>query len=111
MKHIKIISTVALLLSLLMSFQMSLAKEIHAKPIDKAKVTDTQSHIMQSQIDINKADAKTFATLKSIGTKKAAAIVAYRKKHGTFKSIEDLLHIKGISQAIIDKNKDKIKIG
>ena len=44
-------------------------------------------------------------TLKRIGEKKAAAIVAYRNQHGAFKSIKDLTNVKGLSQGIVDVNK------
>ena len=60
-------------------------------------------------VDINQADAKTIAKeLNGVGTARAEAIVAYRKQHGPFKQLEDLLQVKGIGAAILDKNRDAI---
>lgn len=61
-------------------------------------------------VNINHADAKTLATLKDIGKKKASDIIAYRSKNGPFKSVDDLTQVKGISQRIINDNKGHIKV-
>ena len=47
-------------------------------------------------IDINKATANDLLKLPGIGPGLAKQIVAYRKKHGPFIRIEDLMVIKGI---------------
>ena len=50
-------------------------------------------------ININKANAETIAaSLKGIGIKKAEAIVKYRKKNGSFKSLSDLGNVRGIGE-------------
>ncbi len=50
-------------------------------------------------VNINKADAETIAEeLKGIGFAKAQAIVEYRRKHGPFKSPDDLSLVKGIGE-------------
>jgi len=51
-----------------------------------AVMVTTQSKL----ININTANAKTLATLPGIGKKKAAIIVAYRKKNGNFTNIQEL---------------------
>lgn len=62
-------------------------------------------------ININKADGETLvAELKGIGIKRAKAILAYRNEHGPFKSIDDLIKIKGISKRIVDQNRNKITV-
>lgn len=58
-------------------------------------------------VDINHADAKALATLKGIGAKKAAAIVAYRTAHGSFQSINDLSHVKGIGDKALVRLQNK----
>jgi len=50
------------------------------------------------KVNINAATAKQLASVKGIGSKRAAAIVAYRKQHGRFKSLNDLTNVKGISE-------------
>lgn len=62
-------------------------------------------------VNINTADAKTIAdSLHGIGPKRAAAIVAYRTQNGPFKSVDDLAKIKGISQKIVDLNRERITL-
>lgn len=62
-------------------------------------------------VNINTADAKTIAdSLHGIGPKRAAAIVAYRTQNGPFKLIDDLTKIRGISQKIVDLNRQYISL-
>jgi len=64
------------------------------------------------QVDINTADAGTIAAaLKGVGQSKAEAIVAYRTEHGAFKSVDDLVSVKGIGQKTVDANRELIKVG
>jgi competence protein ComEA len=64
------------------------------------------------QIDINTADTQALTEgLSGIGMKKAQAIVDYRTANGPFKSIDDLVNVKGISDKTVAKNRDNIAIG
>jgi len=57
-------------------------------------------------VNINRADAATMIeNWKGIGEVKARAIVAYRKKNGPFKSIEDLANVKGIGDGLLKNNR------
>lgn len=61
------------------------------------------------QVNINEADATTIATaLNYVGQKRAEAIVAWREANGKFTSLEQLLEVKGIGQATLDKNSGRI---
>ena len=63
-------------------------------------------------VNINTADATTLSEgLNGVGIKKAQAIVDYRQKHGAFKSMNDLANVKGISDKLIEKNKEKMTLG
>jgi len=63
-------------------------------------------------VNINTADAVLIAkNLNGIGLKKAKAIVAYRDKHGKFKSAQDLAKVKGIGSKTVAKNKEYILVG
>ncbi|GIX21261.1 MAG: hypothetical protein KatS3mg121_0044 [Gammaproteobacteria bacterium] len=63
-------------------------------------------------VDINSADAATLAAaLDGVGEVKAQAIVAYRQQHGPFTSIEQLLEVNGIGEAILEKNRERIRLG
>ena len=60
-------------------------------------------------LDINTADAPAIArVMNGVGMSKAEAIVAYRKAHGPFASVEELGRVKGIGPATIEKNRDQI---
>lgn len=53
-------------------------------------------------VDINTADAAELQTLKGIGKAKAAAIIEYREANGGFKTPEEIVKVKGISQKMYD---------
>ncbi len=61
-----------------------------------------------SRINVNSADVMTLTGLKGVGEKKAQAIVAYRKAHGPFNSLEQFQDVPGIGPSIINKNKANI---
>ena len=63
-----------------------------------------------SAVDINSASAKELSSLKGIGVKKAEAIVAYRKAH-CFKSVDEIVKVKGIGKKFLEKNKANLKAG
>jgi len=61
-------------------------------------------------ISINKADAKSLTLLKGIGVKTAKAIIDYRSAHGDFKSIGELLKVKGVGLKVLAKNEERLSI-
>ena len=62
-------------------------------------------------VDVNTADAETIsAELKGVGLSKANAIVEYRKKHGPFRSADDLSLVKGIGERTVELNRSNIKV-
>lgn len=65
-----------------------------------------------SPVDINTADAATLAeAIKGVGKTKAEAIVAYREKHGPFKSVDDLSLVQGIGPKTVEQNRDNLTVG
>lgn len=52
-------------------------------------------------LDVNTASAAELQTLRGIGAKLAARIVAYRKKHGPFETIDGLVRVAGISERLL----------
>ena len=48
--------------------------------------------------------------LPGIGQAKAEGILAYRKTHGAFGKIEDVMEIEGIKEGVFSKIKDRIKV-
>ncbi|HGM5582900.1 TPA: ComEA family DNA-binding protein [Pseudomonas putida] len=67
--------------------------------------------VQPARLDLNKADAQGLeAGLSGIGKAKAEAIVAYRQANGPFTSVDELLEIKGIGNALLERNRDKLKV-
>ncbi len=65
----------------------------------------------QATININKASPEEIAqSLKGIGVKKAQAIVAWRETHGSFNSLEQLTEVKGVGEATLAKNSQKMTL-
>lgn len=65
--------------------------------------------IAGESVNINTADAATIdRVLLNVGPAKAQAIVDYREAHGPFKTVDDLLQIKGIGAATLDKNRERV---
>ena len=63
-------------------------------------------------VNINTADAAVLSTkITGIGPAKAEAIVAYRKEHGPFKSVDELANVKGIGLKTVEKIRDQLTVG
>ena len=66
----------------------------------------------QERVDVNTADAETIArVLVGVGQSKAEAIVAYREENGRFEDLEDLAKVRGIGEATVRRNEDRISLG
>jgi len=62
------------------------------------------------KININTASVAQLQGVKGIGEKTAKAIVAYREKHGHFKSVDGLANVKGIGGKKLSKIKDGLEV-
>lgn len=72
-------------------------------------LTDT-GESTQDKVNINTADAEELCTLPGIGQTRAESILAYRKEHGEFSEIEDIMQVSGIKESSFQKIKDKITV-
>ena len=62
-------------------------------------------------VNVNKADTEMLiSAMTGIGEAKARAIIEYREKNGPFKSIDDLVFVKGIGSKTVEKNRDKLSV-
>ena len=60
-------------------------------------------------VNINSAGVQELTkVLDGIGKEKATAIVDYRKTHGKFTEMKQLIKVEGIGRKLIEKNKKKI---
>ncbi len=77
------------------------------EPVAAAEVAVAQT----ATINLNSVDAETLTReLKGIGATKAKAIIAYREAHGPFGSVDELLEVKGIGAATLEKNRAKLSL-
>lgn len=99
----------SLLFAVLASMSLAVsAAETHTQP---APVVQSAEVAPVGKINLNTADATTLQReLLGVGEVKAQAIVAYRDEHGDFASVDELLEVKGIGEATLEKNRDKLSI-
>ncbi len=90
-------------------FAAQATTEHHAKATSEQQDTTVKAK-KGEPVNINTADAKKLTTLKGIGMKRAEAIVAYRKQHGEFKTVNDLTKVRGMSEKLIKKNEGMIRL-
>lgn len=69
------------------------------------------SNAKNDKININTASLDELQKLPRIGAKVAQRIIDYRKTHGKFKKIEELMKVKGIGEKIYKGIKDSITVG
>lgn len=82
--------------------------DFNERIFDKNEEKKTSSKI--SKININKAGVNQLKTLPGIGEKTALSIIEWRNKNGNFKSVYQLLEVKGIGNAKLEKIKQYIFI-
>ena len=58
-------------------------------------------------VDINTANTDELSSLNGIGSKKASAIIEYRKSN-CFESVEAITDVKGIGESFLEKNRDNL---
>lgn len=104
------------LTSLIFAFLTTLSVTTTAAPSIKpealAPVAAQMSKVEQSaKVNLNAADAETLRRdLFGIGAAKAKAIIAYRESNGPFTAVDELLEVKGIGKALLEKNRDRLAI-
>jgi competence protein ComEA len=87
------------------------APGIAPKPEKAAMATEAVTVSPSEKVDLNGADATTLQKeLSGVGEAKAKAIVTYRDANGPFASVDELLEVKGIGKAILDRNREKLEV-
>ena len=73
-------------------------------------ISNLKPEDIKVKLDINTAPWYELVLLPKLGEVKAKAIVAYREKHGNFKTLDELSNVNGIGTSIIEAVRDHIKI-
>ena len=63
------------------------------------------------KVSLNTATAQQLEALPGVGAKLAARIVEYRQKSGGFKSVQDLMNVKGIGEKNFEKLQSYLSLG
>ena len=61
-------------------------------------------------VNLNTASSEELQLLPGIGEARAVAIVSMRKQKGGFKRVDDLLAVKGIGEAMLDKMRPHVTL-
>ena len=73
-----------------------------------ARAADGAAH--GGMIDINTADAEKLTDLPGVGRALAQRIVDYRKEHGPFKTVDELLNVRGIGEKSLARFRDRVTV-
>jgi len=61
-------------------------------------------------VNINTASAEELQALPGVGESRAAQIVALRKERGAFRSIDELLEVRGIGPAMLERLRPQVAL-
>ena len=81
-----------------------------AKAPRAAKSADAEA-ADKTPVDINTADAERLASLPGIGASIAQRIVDYRKEHGPFKSVDELVNVRGVGEKLLARLRERVTVG
>ena len=81
-------------------------------PLEGEETDGGQAPLQETddRVNINTAGPEELKTLPGIGEARAADIIAYREAKGGFSSIEEIMQVSGIKDAMFQKIRDKIKV-
>ncbi|NWA81901.1 MULTISPECIES: helix-hairpin-helix domain-containing protein [Pseudomonas] len=102
----------SLIFAFLTTFSVAANAAPSIKPEAPTPIAAQMNKAEQSaKVNLNAADAETLRRdLFGIGAAKAKAIIAYRESNGPFTAVDELLEVKGIGKALLEKNRDRLAI-
>lgn len=62
-------------------------------------------------VNLNTADVKELESLPGVGEVTAGRIIEYRETHGPYRSVDDLVHVQGVSTRTINGLRDVVTTG
>ena len=88
--------------------QMKLAEEFSGSETTVGSISEPSDR--EGKINLNTAAKELLMTLPGIGETRADAVIAYREAQGGFDTIEEIMNISGIKEAVFLKIKDRIVV-
>ncbi len=83
------------------------AQSIYAAEKAPAKPASATAAAM---VNVNTATVDQLSSIKGLGSKKAQAIIDYRKENGAFKTVDDLSNVPGISDKLLASIKGHVTV-
>jgi competence protein ComEA len=68
----------------------------------------TKADDSRVKININTATGKDLEALPGVGEVIATRIITYREQNGPFRSVDDLIHVEGVSDRVIDRIRELV---
>lgn len=96
---------------------LATAARVHAQaaprcpPCACPAADEAEGRTASTPIDLNQASEAMLVALPGIGPARARAILAYRAEHGGFRSVSQLLHIRGIGRALLKQLRPLVTLG
>ena len=102
----------SLIFAFLASVSVATTAAPSAKPEAPTPIVAQMAKVEETtKVNLNTADAEVLRRdLFGIGAAKVKAIVAYRDSNGPFAAVDELLEVKGIGKALLEKNRDRLAI-
>jgi competence protein ComEA len=79
-------------------------------PGGSAPGTGGESSAPAAPVDLNAATLEQLDTLPGVGPSTAQAIIDHRTANGPFRSVDDLLEVRGIGEAKLAQLRDKVRV-
>lgn len=73
-------------------------------------VAETGGAAVGGKIDLNTATLEQLDTLPGVGPATAQAILDFRKRHGRFRSVSQLLEIRGIGESKLAQIRSRVRV-
>jgi competence protein ComEA len=80
-------------------------------PGDGVSSSGTSGGLQGGRVNLNTASAAELETLPGVGEVTARRIIEYRDANGPYRSVDDLVHVQGISMRTIDGLRDLVTNG
>ncbi len=104
----KLITLLLCSLFAIVSAQVAFAAEKPANGVKTDSVAVEKT--ISGPINVNDADIDMLMSLPGIGEKTAQQIGIYRDANGPFKSVDDLLKVKGIGPKVLEKIRPLVSV-
>jgi competence protein ComEA len=109
MKTINVLVAIIFAMSLCLAYSAGDSYAASATK-DVAASAKKAAELKPGSVGINTADKEMLTQLPGVGPKTADAIIAYREANGKFKSVDDLVNVKGIGEKTLAKIKPFVKL-